>query len=200
MPSSALVSAEDQRSSLTPRELEVLALVARGDSNKTIAKTLDIADGTVKTHLTAVFRKLNVGSRTQASQVAAHMPEVTDEQVRKVLGGQLSIGSRLSGGTRCYLPEGKLLFSKGATTDALYYIVRGTVHLEELGIDRGPGALVGEMGLFSSDNRRVCTARCKTDCVLVSVTAKDAMRICLQDPSFSLYVAGLITRRLQGGE
>ncbi len=200
MPITALISAEDQRASLTPRELEVLALVARGDSNKLIAKILDIAEGTVKTHLTAVFRKLNVGSRTQASQVAAHMPEVSDEQVRKVLGGQLSIGNRLTGGTRCYLPAGKLLFSKGAITDALYYVVRGIVYLEELSIERGQGALVGEMGLFSSDNRRVCTARCKTDCALVSVTAKDAMRICLQDPSFALYVAGLITRRLQGGE
>jgi len=58
MPITALISAEDQRASLTPRELEVLALVARGDSNKLIAKILDIAEGTVKTHLTAVFRKL----------------------------------------------------------------------------------------------------------------------------------------------
>lgn len=192
--------AETPPAGLTRRELEVLALLARGEPNKSIAALLKIADGTVKTHLTAVFRKLNVTSRIQASRAAARMDEVSDEQVRKVIAGQLSIGSRLAGGRRRSLAAGTLLFRKGAITDALYYVVWGTVHLEELGIDRGPRSLVGEMGLFSSDNRRSCTARCKTDCELVSVTAKNAVRICLLDPSFAFYVTGLITRRLQGEE
>jgi len=52
--------------SLTPREEEVLSLVAEGLCNKAIARRMDIAVGTVKSHLKSAFEKLQVGSRTQA--------------------------------------------------------------------------------------------------------------------------------------
>lgn len=51
---------------LTAREEEVLRLVVEGMGNKAIARRLDIAVGTVKSHLKGVFDKLNVDSRTQA--------------------------------------------------------------------------------------------------------------------------------------
>jgi two-component system, NarL family, response regulator LiaR len=51
---------------LTTREQEVLKLVAQGKSNKEIAKTLDLNLRTVKGHLTEIFSKLRVGSRTEA--------------------------------------------------------------------------------------------------------------------------------------
>lgn len=51
---------------LHPRELEVLKLVAKGMSNKEIAKNLVISERTVHTHLINIFRKLDVGSRTEA--------------------------------------------------------------------------------------------------------------------------------------
>jgi len=52
--------------SLSPRELEVLRLVADGRSNPEIARTLHIGEATVKTHLIHVFEKLEVGDRTRA--------------------------------------------------------------------------------------------------------------------------------------
>lgn len=52
---------------LTPREVEVLRLVVAGLSNQAIAERLVISEWTVKSHLTRVFRKLDVSSRTQAS-------------------------------------------------------------------------------------------------------------------------------------
>ena len=52
--------------SLTPRELEVLQLIAEGDSNQTIADQLVITLSAVKKHTGNIFRKLNVTSRTQA--------------------------------------------------------------------------------------------------------------------------------------
>jgi two-component system NarL family response regulator len=55
---------------LTPREIEVLQLVARGDSNKIIAKKLFISEKTVKNHLYRIFQKLNVEDRTQAALYA----------------------------------------------------------------------------------------------------------------------------------
>ena len=58
----------DQRtmSPLTPRELEVLKLVAKGLSNKEIGDALHLVEGTVKLHLTNILTKLNVSARTQA--------------------------------------------------------------------------------------------------------------------------------------
>ena len=55
---------------LTPREQEVLELIARGLSNKRIARELGIAEKTVKTHAGHVFAKLGVTDRTQAALLA----------------------------------------------------------------------------------------------------------------------------------
>lgn len=50
----------------TPRELAVLQLIASGKSNKEIAAELPVGEGTVKTHVNNIMRKLGVTSRTQA--------------------------------------------------------------------------------------------------------------------------------------
>jgi two-component system NarL family response regulator len=55
---------------LTPRELEVLRLLAEGKPNKLIGADLAISEVTVKSHVQSVFRKLNVLSRTEALAVA----------------------------------------------------------------------------------------------------------------------------------
>ena len=55
---------------LTPRELEILACIADGSSNKMIARALDITDGTVKLHVKAILRKLGVRSRVEAAVAA----------------------------------------------------------------------------------------------------------------------------------
>lgn len=56
--------------SLTPRELEVLGLVADGRSNEGVARALHVSLATVKTHLAHVFDKLGVDSRTAAVAIA----------------------------------------------------------------------------------------------------------------------------------
>jgi DNA-binding NarL/FixJ family response regulator len=55
---------------LTERQREVLVLVARGLQNKEIGELLGLADKTVKTHVTAIFRTLHVINRTQAASLA----------------------------------------------------------------------------------------------------------------------------------
>jgi len=52
---------------LTPREREVLALVARGASNRQIAETLVVSERTARTHVSAILAKLDLVSRTQAA-------------------------------------------------------------------------------------------------------------------------------------
>jgi DNA-binding NarL/FixJ family response regulator len=61
---------EQPRERLTAREREVLALIARGRSNKRIALELGIAEKTVKTHVGHVLAKLDVPDRTQAALLA----------------------------------------------------------------------------------------------------------------------------------
>ena len=55
---------------LTARELEVLRLIARGLQNKQIAAQLHLSEKTVKTHVSAILRKLDVSDRTQAAMYA----------------------------------------------------------------------------------------------------------------------------------
>lgn len=190
-------AAEPNSDFLTPRQLQVLALAARGDSNKSIARQLNITEGTVKVHLYTVYKALKVGSRGQASVAAARLQKVGDVQLHHALDGQLSISRLLAYTAPTRFQSGHVLFHKDDRSDALYYMVRGTVMLEEIGIEVGQGTILGEIGLFSPDHRRTCTARCKSECELLVVSATDAMRLYYQDPEFATFLIHLITRRLE---
>jgi DNA-binding NarL/FixJ family response regulator len=65
--------AADPDHQLTPREQEVLDLIARGFSNKRIALELGVAEKTVKTHVSHVLAKLGVSDRTQAALYATRV-------------------------------------------------------------------------------------------------------------------------------
>jgi len=58
---------KQEDNNLTPREIEVLELIAEGMINKEIAKKLYISEKTVKNHVSNIFRKINVSDRTQAA-------------------------------------------------------------------------------------------------------------------------------------
>jgi len=61
-------TAQQQTLGITARELEILALVARGLSNREIAAELFVSENTVKTHCARAFDKLGAARRTQAVQ------------------------------------------------------------------------------------------------------------------------------------
>ena len=65
---------------LTSREREVLRCLARGETNRLLARRLGIAERTVRAHVTSVVRKLDVGSRFEASLVAFHHYEALSEE------------------------------------------------------------------------------------------------------------------------
>jgi DNA-binding NarL/FixJ family response regulator len=58
---------------LTPREIDVLNALADGLGNKQIAARLAISEHTVKTHLAAIFEKLDVSNRTEAVTAGARL-------------------------------------------------------------------------------------------------------------------------------
>jgi two-component system nitrate/nitrite response regulator NarL len=64
------VSDVNRIADLTPREHEILCHLAQGQSNKAIARRLNISDGTVKLHVKAILRKLDVHSRVEAAVIA----------------------------------------------------------------------------------------------------------------------------------
>lgn len=70
-PQGSMASQVDGLEMLSAREREILARIARGASNKAIARELDIAETTVKIHVQHILRKLNLSSRVQAAVYAA---------------------------------------------------------------------------------------------------------------------------------
>ena len=59
-----------ERLGVTPREMEILQLIAAGLSNREIAERLNVSENTVKTHAARLFAKLNARRRTQVVQIA----------------------------------------------------------------------------------------------------------------------------------
>ncbi len=72
--SSGVDTAADPIHSLSPREREILAHIARGASNKEVARQLGIAETTVKIHVQHILRKLKLNSRVQAAVYLAGRP------------------------------------------------------------------------------------------------------------------------------
>lgn len=65
--------AEPNTARLTERQIEVLARLSQGQSNKSIAVGLNLSEKTVKTHISAIFKTLNVVNRTQAASVGREL-------------------------------------------------------------------------------------------------------------------------------
>jgi two-component system nitrate/nitrite response regulator NarL len=59
-----------EKEKLSPREREILALLAQGESNKEIARALDVTESTVKIHVQSILKKLNLSGRVQAAVYA----------------------------------------------------------------------------------------------------------------------------------
>jgi two-component system, NarL family, nitrate/nitrite response regulator NarL len=71
--STQAASGDGSLPSLTPRQTEVLRLVIRGRSNRDIARELQVSEGTIKAHLSAVFLALGAHNRTEAVYAAAKL-------------------------------------------------------------------------------------------------------------------------------
>ena len=87
------MAAAMSRDALTSREGEVLRLLARGQCNKTIARELGIAVGTVKTHVKGIMAKLDASSRTEAASIAAEkgIVDVPEFRSRRIAWSPLPV-------------------------------------------------------------------------------------------------------------
>lgn len=91
---------------------------------------------------------------------------------------------------------GEVVFRRGDPADALYFLVSGRLVLEELRIELHPGALVGEIGIFSPTGTRTATARALDDLEIRVMQRDEALALYRRDPAFGIYLVRLITGRL----
>jgi hypothetical protein len=91
---------------------------------------------------------------------------------------------------------GTVLFRRGELADGLYFLAQGRLALEELGIELHPGALLGEIGIFSPDGARTQTVRAAETSIVYVMRRDEVLALYRRDPAFGIYLTRLITSRL----
>ena len=89
------------------------------------------------------------------------------------------------------------MFRKGDVSSEAYQLLSGEIELEEIGVRIGPGTFFGEMGLFTTDNRRTVSARCITPVEVLFITYEEFRQLYFQQPTFGFYVLRLIVQRME---
>ena len=89
------------------------------------------------------------------------------------------------------------LYHKGDLAEDAYVIARGAVELPELGVTLGVGALFGELGLFTNENRRTASAVAVGETELFCIKYSDVLQLAAQNPRFGFYLMRLMVQRMQ---
>jgi CRP/FNR family cyclic AMP-dependent transcriptional regulator len=92
---------------------------------------------------------------------------------------------------------GDLMMERGEYATEAFYIVSGEVEIVEIDQTRGPGALLGEIGLFTPSGRRINSVRCKTDVQAAKIGYEQVKELYFQNPQFGFRLLHLIVARLQ---
>ena len=98
--------------------------------------------------------------------------------------------------TRRQAKAGQILWKKGDVATEMIYLESGTLRLVEHDEQLAPGSLIGEIGLFSPDNRRTLTVECATDCTLHSLTKDGMAQLYFQNPKLGYHIMRMIVARL----
>ena len=181
---------------LTKRQGDVLALVAEGKTNQSVAKHLGITEGVVKLHMTAVYKALKVRNRSEAVLVALRSTSVNFHQIREAEDGRLDLDWLLAHMTHQHMAPNTVLFKQGDPGRELYYLQRGSIKLPEIGVELTSGAMFGEIGIFSTTHKRTTSAICATGVEVFTLTSDQVKRLYLLNPQFALYVVHQIAKRL----
>src|SRR6516162_11306685 len=99
-----------------------------------------------------------------------------------------------------HFKAGDVMMERGEYATAAFYVVAGEVEIPEVNETFGPGTLLGEIGLFTPDGRRIKTVRCKTDVRTAIIDYDRFKELYFQNPQFGFHLLHLVVARLQGGE
>jgi CRP-like cAMP-binding protein len=91
---------------------------------------------------------------------------------------------------------GEPVFANGEVADRLYFVAAGQVELPEVGSTVQAGQMFGEIAFFAPGHRRSSSARCVSDCTLLSIDETTFRELVYQNPDFGLAVVRLIAGRL----
>lgn len=108
----------------------------------------------------------------------------------------LSVQSLLPYMARRKFSAGETLVHKGAKADRLYYLVDGELEITDINKVLKSGAVVGEIGVFATNQTRTATVVCRTNCSLFELTEHKAKQLYFQDRTFGFAVLQLIIARL----
>jgi CRP/FNR family cyclic AMP-dependent transcriptional regulator len=92
---------------------------------------------------------------------------------------------------------GDVIMERGEYATAAFYIVAGEVEIPEIKETFGPGTLLGEIGLFTPDGRRLLTVRCTTAVHAARIDYDQFKQLYFQNPEFGFRLLHLIVARLQ---
>jgi CRP/FNR family cyclic AMP-dependent transcriptional regulator len=95
------------------------------------------------------------------------------------------------------LKAGDRLFSKGDEASEAFVLVEGRIAIPETSVAFDPGAIFGEMALFTAAGRRTASAVCTSDVKLLVITYEQFEQLYFQNPEFGLYLVRLIVRRFE---
>ena len=91
---------------------------------------------------------------------------------------------------------GSMVFANGEEASRMYFLAAGEVELPEVGRRLAPGQMFGEIAFFAPDRKRSSSARCVSDCTLLSIDEDTFKQLVYQNPDFGLEVVRLIAGRL----
>ena len=98
------------------------------------------------------------------------------------------------------LKAGDIFIRRGDIADRAFYILSGEIEIVEIGKTFGSGTLLGEIGLFTDDGRRIMTARCKTDVEAATITYDRFKELYFQNPQFGFSLLRLVVARMHSNE
>jgi hypothetical protein len=124
-------------------------------------------------------------------------------QIRRLVQGMksatsadLSVEAFLPFMSRRRFKAREIMIQRGDRADRMFYLVDGQVEVKEIKKTLGPGNVLGEIGVFARDQRRMATVVCSTDCEVFELTESKAKEIYFQDPAFGYAVLQVIIARL----
>jgi CRP/FNR family cyclic AMP-dependent transcriptional regulator len=92
---------------------------------------------------------------------------------------------------------GDIMMERGEYATAAFYIAAGEIEIPDIHAVLGKGTLVGEIGLFTPDGRRLYTVRCKTDVEAAVIDYDQFKELYFQNPQFGFRLLHLVVARLQ---
>jgi len=95
------------------------------------------------------------------------------------------------------IKAGGKVFSEGDAADEAFLLVEGRIEIPERSVVLTPGALFGEMALFTKKRERTASTVCLSDVRLLVITYEQFEQLYFQNPEFGLYLIRLIVRRFE---